>query len=49
MSAINIRKIERQSTSEATAKVSQNASNVVNKAEVGRTIVTEKESQNFKR
>ena len=50
INVLNIRKIERQSTDEATAKVSQNASVVVNKAEVdARTTVTEKESQNFKR
>lgn len=49
INTLNIRRIERQSTDEATAKVSQNASNVVNKAEVGRTTVTIKESKNFKR
>ncbi len=49
MSAINIRNINNESRSEASNKVSQNDSNVVNKSTEARQVINNKTSKNFSR
>lgn len=47
--AINIRNISNESRSEATSKVSQKTSNVVNKSTEARQVINEKQSTKFNR
>ena len=47
--AINVRNINNESRSEASNKVSQNASNVVNESTEARQVINEKQSTKFNR
>ncbi len=47
--AINVRNINNESRSEEASKVSQNASNVVNKSTEARQVTNEKQSTKFNR